>query len=98
MAVYKTGDTIVLKLLIMSKIVRLKLFCKDFMIGQLNESNVFGFNNFGQYFCFKKLVIKADKYIARNFTVSTSTKEFLSLEKDKVVSLITRCDFEVILE
>ena len=77
---------------------KLKLFCEEFLIGQLDSTNVLNFRDFGQFFCFKNLVSSADKYIASNFSESTSTQGFLSLTKDKVVCLMSRSDLKVKME
>ena len=77
---------------------KLKLFCEDFLIGQLGAKNVFGLRNFGQFFRFKNLASRADEYIANNFAECISTEEFLSLDKGQVVSLVSRADLKVNLE
>ena len=76
----------------------LKLFCEEFMGQQLYTSNALGFHQFGEFFCFKNLLSRADKYIASNFVEITSTKEFLSLDKDRLVTLISRSDLKVKVE
>ena len=72
-----------------------KLFCEEFLIEELDASNVFGFLHFGLLFNLRKLVVRADKFIACNFVECSSGDEFLSLEKDEVVSLISRSYLEV---
>ena len=77
---------------------KLKLFCENFFIEELDSSKVFGFRHFGLDLCLPNLVIRADKFIASNFAECASGDEFLSLDKDEVVSLISRPDLEVKFE
>ena len=65
------------------------------MIKQIVESNVFGFHTFSHFLDYKSFVSSAEEYIVSNFAESTSTKGFYSLEKDEVVSLISRSDLQV---
>ena len=77
---------------------KLKLFCEEFITEQIEPNNTFGVRQFGQRYDSNNLVNKADKTIASNFIESTSGEEFLSLQKNEMVSLISRSDLKVKLE
>ena len=76
----------------------LKVFCENFLIEQLYTVNVFWMRHLGLQFCLKNLFTRADRIIVKNFAETTSTDEFLSLDKYTVISYISRPDLEVKLE
>ena len=74
----------------------LKLFCVEFLIEQLDTTNAFGVRHLGQHYCASRLVCRSNKFIASNFGEFTYTEhEFLSLDKEEVVALLSRSDLEV---
>ena len=77
---------------------KLKLFCEEMLIEQLDNTNVFRFHHLGDRLCLSSLFTIADKFIVNIFAKSTTTEGFLSLGKDKVVALISRSDLQVKLE
>ena len=73
----------------------LKLFCEEFMIEQLEPYNVFEMCHFGELYHSITLVNIANRFIANNFVESTSGEEFLLLQKNKMICLISRSDLRV---
>ena len=59
---------------------------------------VFGLRNFGQHYHSSELVAMSEKFIASNFVECSFTEEFPSLDKEAVVTLLSRNDLQVKLE
>ena len=68
------------------------------LVDQIEANNVFRMRQLGQHYSASNLASKGNLFVARNFAESTSTVEFLSLAKDKVLSLLSRSDIEVNLK
>ena len=73
----------------------LKHFCEKFLIEQLGVSNAFNFRYFVQYLQLVELVGEADKLIAGKFVETSFDKDFLSLGKEDIFSLVSRSNLQV---
>ena len=77
------------------QIEKIKLFCKEFLIEQLDAENAFKVRELGERFLSDDLIEQANKVISKRFTEVTSSENFLALEKNSLVSLFMRPDLSV---
>ena len=79
------------------KIEKVKGFCEEFIIENLTTENVIGVNQLGDFFTSAALIDGSNTFISNHFVdLSTmANDEFLALEKDSLVSLLSRSDLVV---
>ena len=58
-------------------------------------SNGLNFRCFGRYLRLVELLNETDKLIVEKFTETTFDVSFLSLDKEDLLSLVSRCDLQV---
>ena len=71
---------------------KLKLFCEKFLMTQVDINNVIGMRRSARLYRSRSLFLKADRFVAVNFSQCASTEEFRSLEKGDLVDLNARSD------
>ena len=74
---------------------KLELFCEDFMIIHYRELNVFKLRHLGYKLSSRKLLQRADEIIYKNIDEIATGYDFILLDKEDFISLISRSDLEV---
>ena len=79
------------------QIEKVKVFCEEFLVENLEIENAFGVHHLGEFFTSVALSERVNTFISNNFAEITSVAndEFLGLKKDSLVGLLSRSDLVV---
>ena len=73
----------------------LKCFCEDFIVDNHRKFNVFELRHLGGKFCSQKFLNRVDEIIYKQFDEVATRGDFLYIEKEEFLKLISRSDLEV---